>query len=297
VKVAEGCDNRCTYCAIPLIRGPLASREPPEIIREIRELLERGAREIILIAQDLGSFGKDRDAPGLPGLLEEIAAIPGRFQVRLLYIHPDHFPREILGLPARDERFLPYYDIPFQHASPGILRAMGRRDDPARNLDLVAEIRARVGRAAIRSTLLVGFPGESPQDFDRLLRFQEDARLDWLGIFTYSREDDTPAARMGGRVKGSEARSRKAALEARQVPITESALDGWVGRTIDVLVEERVEGESLCLGRGPLQAPDVDGLVVLRGVHVAGSLVRARIFRRNGFDLEAAPVGEAGAGA
>jgi ribosomal protein S12 methylthiotransferase len=287
VKVAEGCDNRCTYCAIPLIRGDLASRDDPSIIAEVRGLLERGIREIILIAQDLGSYGRDRGAPALPRLLEGLAGIPGDFWVRLLYIHPDHFPRDMLILQQHDPRLLPYYDIPFQHASPRILKAMGRRSDPQRGLDLLAEIRSRVPGAVIRSTFLTGFPGETDQDFDQLLDFQARARLDWLGVFTYSREEDTPAYDMPGRVKKAVAEARKAQLELRQVPITEASLDARIGQAVDVLVEERVQGEDLSIGRAYLQAPDVDGLVVLRASRAPGSRVRARVIKRNGVDLEA----------
>ena len=293
VKIAEGCDNRCTYCAIPLIRGPLASRESASLLQEVGGLLDRGIREIILIAQDLGSYGKDRGEAALPRLLEKIAGLRGDFWVRLLYIHPDHFPRDILDLQARDPRILPYFDIPFQHASPRILRAMGRRSDASRNLDLLAEIRGSVPGAVIRSTFLAGFPGETGEDFDHLLRFQEAARLDWLGVFTYSREDDTPAFAMKGRVKKAVAEERKGELERRQVPLTAAALDAWVGRSTDVLVEEQVKGEGLSLGRTYFQAPDVDGLVVLHGTHAPGARLRARILKRNGVDLEAEDIARA----
>jgi ribosomal protein S12 methylthiotransferase len=293
VKIAEGCDNRCTYCAIPLIRGPLASRESASLLQEVGGLLDRGIREIILIAQDLGSYGKDRGEAGLPRLLEKIAGLRGDFWVRLLYIHPDHFPRDILELQARDPRILPYFDIPFQHASPRILRAMGRRGDASRNLDLLAEIRGRVPGAVVRSTFLAGFPGETGEDFDHLLRFQEAARLDWLGVFTYSREDDTPAFAMKGRVKKAVAEERKGELERRQVPLTAAALHAWVGRSTDVLVEEQVKGEGLSLGRTYFQAPDVDGLVVLHGTHAPGARLHARILKRNGVDLEAEDIARA----
>ena len=287
VKIAEGCDNRCTYCAIPLIRGELVSRDLGSVVAEVRGLLGRGITELILIAQDLGSYGKDRGADALPRLLEGISDIPGDFWVRLLYIHPDHFPREILELQENDPRLLPYYDIPFQHAAPRILRAMGRRADPERSLELLAEIRSRVPGAVIRSTFLTGFPGETDDDFDQLLAFQEKARLDWLGVFTYSREEDTPAYAMKGRVTKAVAKARKAELEERQVPITAAALDARVGQIVDVLVEERVEGEDLSIGRAYLQAPDVDGLVVLTASRAPGSRVRARVTKRNGVDLEA----------
>jgi ribosomal protein S12 methylthiotransferase len=287
VKIAEGCANRCTYCAIPLIRGALASRDRGEILAEIRGLRDRGIRELILIAQDLGSYGKDRSGTGLVPLLSDIASLEGDFWVRLLYIHPDHFPEGLLDLVAADARFLPYFDLPFQHAAPGILRAMGRRGEPARNLALVSEIRARLPLAAIRSTFLLGFPGESDEDFAQLLDFQDEARLDWVGAFTYSREEDTPAYSMPGRVAKAAAARRKAELETRQVPITQQALDARVGTTLDVLVEEEVAGEDMSIGRGYLQAPDVDGLVVLMRRLSPGTVTRARITRRNGFDLEA----------
>jgi ribosomal protein S12 methylthiotransferase len=286
VKIAEGCGNRCSYCAIPLIRGDLASRGPGEIVAEIRGLLDRGVRELILIAQDLGSYGKDLGTTGLVDLLSSIARLRGGFWVRMLYIHPEHFPEGLLDLVSTDHRFLPYFDLPFQHASPSILRAMGRRGEPERNLELLAGIRARLPRAAIRSTFLVGFPGETDEDFRLLLDFQEKARLDWMGAFTYSREEDTRAYSLPGRVTKPVAEARKSEVETRQTPITERALDARLGETVDVLVEEPVEGEELSIGRAYLQAPDVDGLVVVRRRLPPGSMARVRITRRNGVDLE-----------
>ena len=286
VKIAEGCANRCTYCAIPLIRGELSSRGRPEILEEIRGLRDRGIRELILIAQDLGSFGRDRGKEELTALLSEISAEPGDFWVRMLYIHPDRFPAGILDVIGRDPRFLPYFDLPFQHASPGILRAMGRKGDPQKNLALIEEIRDRLPAAVIRSTFLVGFPGETDADFQHLLDFQDQARLDWLGVFTYSREEDTPAFDMPGAVEKKTAEARKAEVESRQVSITARALDARVGQALDVLVEEPVQGEEMSLGRAYLQAPDVDGLIVVRRQLPAGATVRVRITRRNGVDLE-----------
>lgn len=294
VKVAEGCGNRCTYCAIPLIRGDLSSRPREEVLEEIRGLAARGIHEVILIAQDLGSYGADRAAGGssppgsvgLPGLLEGIRGIEGDFWVRMLYIHPDHFPNEIVAQAAADGRILPYFDLPFQHASPRILSAMGRRGEPERNLDLIKGIRAALPGAVIRSTFLVGFPGETEEDVERLLDFQRAAALDWLGVFAYSREEDTPAYAMARRVPKAEAERRKARVELAQVPITEVALDRHIGRTLEALIEEPFPGEELSLGRAYLQAPDVDGLLVVHGTHEPGSVIQVRITRRNGVDLE-----------
>jgi len=292
VKIADGCDNRCTYCAIPLIKGALKSRSRKEVLTEIAGLLERGIVEINLIAQDLGSYGLDRGPAELPPLLEEIAALRGDFWVRLLYIHPDHFPLDTLDLMKRDPRFLPYFDIPFQHADELILRAMGRRGSGKAYLRLIERIRSSVPDAVIRSTFLVGFPGETEKAFGALLRFQEEAELDWLGIFSYSREEDTPAFSMKGRVKRAAADRRRAELESRQVPITEKRLARFVGRSLALLTEEAVAGDELYLARGWMHAPEVDGLAVLRGRGFEpGRFVTARIIRRNGIDLEAVPWG------
>ncbi len=286
VKVAEGCANRCTYCAIPLIRGDLKSRDCESIVHEISGLLERGLREVVLIAQDLGSFGTDRGERELADLLSRISRLRGDFWVRLLYIHPDRFDDAILDVMQGDPRFLPYFDLPFQHASPSILRAMGRRGEPERNLELLARIRRKLPGAVIRSTFLLGFPGETDDDFKRLREFQDSARLDWLGAFTYSREEDTPAWSMRPRVPKKVAESRKREIELAQVPITERSLDSRVGSILDVLVEERIQGEDMCLGRAYFQAPDVDGLIVVHGSPTPGERVRVRISRRNGVDLE-----------
>ena len=287
VKVAEGCANRCTYCAIPLIRGDLASRSIPSIMEEIRGLLERGVKELVFIAQDLGSFGTDRGGPQLTDLLRETASLPDQLWVRLLYIHPDRFPREILDIMASDQRFLPYFDLPFQHAAPEILRGMGRRPDSSVNLGLLEEIRARLPQAVIRSTFLIGFPGETDRDFELLLDFQEKARFTWLGAFPYSREEGTRAYALKNQVARKTAEARVHEIQQRQVPITAAALDAQVGKTLRLLIEENVEGEEMSIGRAFLHAPEVDGLVVVRKSLPPGQWAQARITRRNGVDLEA----------
>ena len=290
LKIGEGCANRCTYCAIPLIRGDLRSRAVEAVVEEARGLLDSGVLELTLIGQDIGSFGLDRGRAELAELLRALGRLDGRFWVRLLYIHPDHFPREILPVLAGDPRFLPYFDLPFQHAAPSILTAMGRRPDAAANLHLIEELRAALPGAVVRSTFLVGFPGESEADFEALLDFQAAARLDWLGVFAYSAEEGTPAYRLDRRLRVPKraAAVRKRELERRQEPITAARLDRFVGREMEVLLEEAVAGEPLCLARGPAHAPEVDGLVVVRGDGLAPPARRTvKIIRRNGVDLEA----------
>ncbi|MDR2663155.1 MAG: 30S ribosomal protein S12 methylthiotransferase RimO [Treponema sp.] len=308
VKISEGCNNRCSFCAIPLIRGPLRCRTVRDIVEECRALLNRGVRELCLVGQDLASFlppgdtgetaepGAERRT-GLGRLLTEITRLPGDFWVRSLYLHPDHFPLDILEIIKRDGRILPYFDIPFQHASPEILAAMNRRGGGDAYLRLLDAIRSRLPDAVIRSTFLTGFPGETESDFARLLDFQEKARFDWLGVFTYSREDNTPAYSMKNRTPKKTAGARKARLEERQIPITEERINRFVGRELEALLEEEVPapgskdapaGPGLWLGRLYCQAPEVDGAAV---VHAAGSLrpgtmVRGTVFARTGFDLQ-----------
>jgi ribosomal protein S12 methylthiotransferase len=298
VKITEGCDNCCSYCAIPLIRGGLRSRTIASVVEECRGLIERGVVELCLIGQDLGSYGVDGAAGAnragaclLPDLLDALCELEGKFWVRLLYIHPDNFPRRILENCRRDPRILPYFDLPFQHASPPILRAMNRRGDAATYLKLIADIRSSLPDATLRSTFLIGFPGETEEDFESLLSFQAEARLDWLGSFTYSREEGTPAYAMKGRVPKKIAAERKRRVEELQTAISETRMDRFVGRTLDLLVEEKVEGEEgLYLARAACQAPEVDGATVLSSdVPLAiGSFVRGKVFGRAGIDLDAA---------
>ena len=293
MKISEGCDNHCSFCAIPLIRGPLRSRTSADVIAECRTLLDRGIRELCLIGQDIASFGDDRPGEGgLPALLEAIAAIPGHFWVRLLYLHPDRLPLSILEIMAADRRFLPYFDIPLQHASGPLLRAMNRRGDGERYLDLVRKIRSALPGAVIRSTFLLGFPGETEDDLERLLEFQEQAALDWVGCFTYSREEHTPAYAMKNRVPRSLAAKRKRIVEDRQQGISEGRMERFVGRELEVLIEEPFKepedgAGGLYLGRAYCQAPEVDGVSIVQSETglVPGALITCRVNGRAGFDL------------
>jgi ribosomal protein S12 methylthiotransferase len=304
VKISEGCDNRCSFCAIPLIRGSLKSRGILEIRDECKHLLDRGIKELCIIAQDIASYGKDIGLAGdkktsmpnsalpssaLPELLGEISRLKGEFWVRLLYIHPDQLPISILDIMKKDSRFLPYFDLPFQHGSEKILRMMNRKGNAEKYLALIDKIRSTFADAVIRSTFMTGFPGETDEDFEALLDFQKQASLEWAGFFVYSREEDTPAFSMKPRVAKKIAFQRKQILEENQVSITERQMDRFVGRDFNVLVEEKVEGEEgLWLGRLPCQAPEVDGSAVIScdGELELGSLVRGRVFNRAGFDLE-----------
>jgi ribosomal protein S12 methylthiotransferase len=288
VKIAEGCNNCCTYCAIPLIRGRLKSRDIDTIANEARLLLAKGMKELILVSQDTGSFGRDREEKGdIIALIHTLLAIDAPFWLRLLYIHPDRFPDQLLAIGEQDPRFLPYFDIPFQHASAGVLSRMGRTGNREIYLDLIRRIRSRIPRAVIRSTFLTGFPGETDEDFQVLIDFQEKAEIDWLGVFTYSREEGTPAFSFPDQVKEQTAVKRKKILEQNQLGITEKRLARHVGTYLDVLIEEPVINEPMYLGRSYIQAPEVDGLVVVNSESLTpGDIVRVRILRQNHLDLE-----------
>ena len=299
VKISDGCDNNCSYCAIPLIRGGLVCRSIPDIADECRALLARGIKELCIIGQDIGAYsenfpqkreGERNRKPGLPELLQAISGLEGNFWVRLLYIHPDHFPLEILDLMEKDKRFLPYFDIPFQHASQKILAAMNRHGSKEKYLELIKTIRTRLPHAVIRSTFLLGFPGETEEDFSELLGFQQEANLDWLGCFAYSHEEGTAAYTMKKQVPEKTAETRKQMIEERQIQITEKNMDRFTDQTFDVLVEEQID--NFYLGRLYCQAPDIDGAAVIvsggetENALQLGTLVPCKITARRGFDLE-----------
>ena len=289
VKISEGCDNRCSFCAIPIIRGSLKSRSVTSVLEEISYLLDRGIFEINLIAQDLGAFGRDSGALLLKKLLKEISAIKKDFWLRLLYFYPDRFDTDILSLIKSDSRILPYFDLPFQHASANILKRMGRHGDKNKYLNLIDNIRKFITDAVIRSTFLVGFPGETDEDFRILKDFQQDAQIDWLGVFSYSAEEGTRAARFSGRVPLKLAMERKRIIEDAQEYITVKRLKRFTGIRLKVLIEERIEKENLYIGRAYLQAPEVDGAVVVETTAglKPGEVITARIKGNAGFDLEA----------
>ena len=307
VKITEGCSNHCSFCAIPLIRGELRSRKETEILREIKKLVKDGVYEINLIGQDLAAYGTDTKT-SLAGLLKKITEIPGDFIVRPLYIHPDHFSDDIIeAIKAGKGRLLPYFDIPFQSGDDGIILAMNRTGSFKEYTALVKKIRRQLPGAVLRTTFLTGFPGESDEAADNTARFLEEIQPDWSGCFPYSREEDTPAYSMKGRVPAKTAKARAARLEDLQAAITADHLQNYVGKELEVLVEELVTGgesqensenpeeEGLAIGRAWFQAPEVDGSVVIRydlddketlTSLKAGSVVTVKVLASTGVDLD-----------
>ena len=293
LKISEGCDHRCSYCAIPIIRGGLRSRSEDRIIDEAKELIRKGFFEINLIAQDLGAYGTDFDGKShFCDLLTKLASLEGDFCLRLLYIHPDTFPEELISIVKNSEKIIPYFDIPFQHSSERVLRKMRRFGNTEKYLALINRIRSEIPEAVIRTTLMLGFPGEEREDFDELLSFVRQARFDWMGSFLYSREEDTPAFDMRDEKAHEKAVKRAARwkneLEELQSAITEERLQGFVGKKYTALVEENIQGEDLSIARIYSQAPEVDGLTVIMGEGIApGDVVEVGIRAVRGVDLEA----------
>ena len=297
VKITEGCSNHCSFCAIPLIRGELRSRSESEILSEIRQLVKDGVYEINLIGQDLAAYGTDTKT-SLAALLTKINGLAGNFIVRPLYIHPDHFSDDIIeAIKAGQGRLLPYFDIPFQSGDDNIILAMNRTGSFKEYAALVKKIRRKLPGAVLRTTFLTGFPGESDEAAENTARFLEEIQPDWSGCFPYSREEDTPAYIMKGRVPARTAKARAARLEQLQSAITAEHLQKYAGKELNVLVEEIIdaEDEGLAIGRAWFQAPEVDGSVVIRydlddskavSAMVPGSVVTVKVLASTGVDLD-----------
>ena len=297
VKITEGCSNHCSFCAIPLIRGELRSRSESEILEEIKQLVSDGVYEINLIGQDLAAYGTDT-ATSLASLLRKITAIPGDFIVRPLYIHPDHFSDDIIqAIKEGVGRLLPYFDIPFQSGDDKIILAMNRTGSFTEYTALVRKIRSSLPGAVLRTTFLTGFPGETDEAAETTARFLSEIQPDWSGCFPYSREEDTPAYSMKGRVPAKTAKARAAHLEELQTAITAEHLNSYVGKELNVLVEEIIdaEDEGLAIGRAWFQAPEVDGSVVIRydlddaaavSNIIPGSVVTVKVLASTGVDLD-----------
>ena len=294
VKIAEGCDRTCGFCAIPSFRGPQRSRDIDSILREVDEL---GAQEIVLVAQDLASYGKDRpEELGAGSIVPLVRAVSERVPwTRLLYLYPSDLTDDLVD--AICGTGVPYFDLSLQHVSKPLLRRMRRWGDGQRFLDRIAGIRAREPQAAFRSNFIVGYPGETEADHDELLRFVEEAELDWCGFFAYSPEDGTYAVSLDGAVERSLVDERLAELREMQDEITARRRDDLIGTAQQVLVDE------VGVGRTHREAPEIDGVVELPDDLVPGEFATVRIVGAMGPDLvadhvAAAPLGgrtEAGA--
>ena len=238
VKIAEGCDNRCSYCAIPLIRGGYRSRTMESIEEECRALAANGAKELILIAQDTSRYGIDLYGEySLAKLMERLCRIEGLRWLRVLYCYPDSITDELLEVMAREEKIVPYIDLPLQHASGKILKAMNRRGDRQSLTALMRRIREKVPGVVLRTTFITGFPGETEEDFTELAEFARDVRFERMGCFAYSQEEDTPAALLPDQIEDEVKQRRAEILMDGQMRIMEEQGEELLGQTLEVLVE------------------------------------------------------------
>jgi ribosomal protein S12 methylthiotransferase len=294
LKVAEGCSNRCRYCAVPSIRGPLCSVPVERAIEEAKALARLGAKELCVIAQDTAVYGVDLyGKPRLAELLRRLCDLDGPRWIRLMYVHPAHLTDDVIEVVAGEPKMCRYLDLPIQHAADRVLAAMGRGYDSALLRSVVERLRDRVPGIALRTSVIVGFPGETAGEFRELLDFVRETRFEHLGAFVYSPERGTPAARLGRRVSASTARGRRRRLMLAQQEIAFEALDSRVGGTETALLELPAGGASggVFLARTEREAPEVDGHVEVRvrGRPLRarpGDFVRVMIAERSGYDLK-----------
>ncbi len=290
LKLADGCRRSCAFCAIPLIKGPVVSRPPEAVLADAAWLAGRGVQEIILIAQDTTDYGRDLEMrEGLAELLERLtAAVPQVPWVRLMYAYPDRITEWLIETMACHRQILPYLDIPLQHAHPGVLRRMRRPAGVERVRRTVEQLRVAMPEIAIRTTFLVGYPDETEAEFQTLLDFVAEMRFDRVGVFTYSHETGTPAARLADDVPPEVKEERRERLMAVQQPISLAKNQALVGRTLDVLVEG--QGEGLSVGRSYRDAPEIDGLVLVQAEFPVGKIVPVHITGALEYDLVGEPV-------
>lgn len=289
IKVAEGCDNRCAYCVIPLVRGKYRSRSIESIVAEADQLAKRGVKEINLIAQDTTSYGRDRYGKvRLTDLLRELVKITELRWIRILYCYPKYFTDDLIDLIASEPKICKYIDLPLQHAHNGVLKAMNRRDTRESVEELLAKIRQRIPGVAIRTSFIVGFPGETEEQYQALRDFVAVQRFDKVGVFTYSREEDTPAYDMSEQISDEVKQQRYHDLMSLQCKISEEINQSLEGATFDVLVEGRdEEQESVAYGRSYREAPEIDGQVYVEcdSDSKAGDMIRVKMVQGFTYDI------------
>ena len=286
LKIAEGCDRHSTYCIIPCLRGRQKSRPREHIIDEARSLIDAGVKELVLVAQETTAYGSDLGLQhGLADLLTSLADLSPATWIRVLYGHPESIDQATMLVMGGVPNICAYFDIPVQHASDPVLRRMGRHYTGKDLYRLFQDIRKKVPDASLRTTLIVGFPGENKTDFETLLSFVEEIRFDHLGVFTYSDADDLPSHGLAGHVSSETADERYETVMSRQLAISETNNQRHVDATLPVLIEEAT-GENLYAGRTVFQAPEVDGLTFVHGENLQpGSFARVRIIDAYEYDL------------
>ncbi|ABB14537.1 30S ribosomal protein S12 methylthiotransferase RimO [Carboxydothermus hydrogenoformans] len=265
IKIADGCDNRCTYCTIPAIRGKYTSRPLDDILEEIKDTLKQGIKEIILVAQDTTAYGIDLYGEfKLVELLRKIGSIKGNFWVRLMYLYPDKITPELINEIKENPKVIKYVDVPLQHIHPEILKKMGRKGSSEEIISTLERLRKEIPDITIRTTFIVGFPGETEEQFNYLLDFVKKFKFNRLGAFPYYREKGTPAAKMKGQIPKKVKEQRYEKLMEVQQEISLNLNKALVGKKIPVIVEKKIRGENLYLGRTYMDAPEIDGIIEIK---------------------------------
>ena len=287
VKISEGCDKHCTYCIIPQLRGKYRSRSMEKIKAEVEKLAKDGVSEIILVAQDTTEYGRDLEDASLAKLLRELSAIEGIEWIRVLYCYPESITDELIEEIKTNPKVCKYLDIPIQHASDNVLKRMARKSSLAQLKERLGKLRAEVPGIALRTTLIVGFPGETEEDFNILYDFVKEMRFDRLGVFTYSQEEGTPAAKFENQIDEKVKVKRRDAIMALQHGISQELTAAKVGKVMKVLIEGKITNEDVYIGRTYQDAPDIDGEVFVEyeGELISGDFVDVRITSANDYDL------------
>lgn len=287
LKIAEGCDNACTYCIIPKLRGKFRSREIDSLVEEAKYLAKQGKRELILVAQDVGKYGLDvYGKRSLPELLEKLAAVDGIDWIRLLYVYPEDVTDELIAA-MKKGLALPYLDMPLQHADDFILRRMARKSKVAELRSLIQKLRREIPEICLRTTFITGFPGETAEHFENLHAFVKEAEFDRLGVFTYSKEENTPAAKMKEQVPARLKKQRQKTIMLTQQKITFAKNESLVGKTFTVMIDAYLPQDGVYVGRTYRDTPDVDGYVFVesRRELLSGDMIPVKIKAVNQYDL------------
>jgi len=279
LKIADGCNNRCAYCSIPNLRGALRSRTEKSVLEEAQVLIDQGVKELVVVAQDITAFGYDRPASGenLASLLRKLNAMEGEFCIRLLYTHPAHYTEELIDVLAAGGKILPYLDIPLQHISDRLLKAMNRHTDAASIRALLASLRKRIPNLSLRTTFITGLPGETDEEFAELEAFAAEMKFERMGVFSYAAEPGTPAAAMPDQVPNEIAEKRAKKLLSNQIARMKRMHRKLLGSTQKVLVDYLQDGVAVC--RGAMDAPEIDNVVFVPKPKraVPGDFIRVRI--------------------
>ena len=288
LKISEGCDRLCTFCAIPKMRGKHATKPIEEVVAEARELAADGVRELVIVAQDTTYYGLDLyGETRLNELLQALDQVDGLDWIRLMYFYPMYIDDELIDTIAGSRRIIPYLDMPLQHANDTMLRRMQRRVNRTETEALLSKLRQRIPDLVMRTTFIAGFPGETAAQFEELVEFVRQQQFERLGVFTYSFEPDTPAAKLPDQVPEPVMEERRSRLMAEQQNMAFAWNDAQLGRQFDVLIDSQVPGEQTAwIGRSYADAPDVDGVVYVTGDHLSvGSMVRCEIVAKRDYDL------------